>query len=378
MLVVIGGLFGPADPVAAQQETGSPCVDASGSPTPPDEAASSSGPVLRVATKSLPPFVCVDENGDVSGFSVDYWNRVSSRLDLRTEWVVLDSVGELIDAVEADEVDAAIAGISITRQREEVIDFSQPYYISGQQIVTTASGASTLRTLGNLIGSGTFLVPLAVLLILVVIVSHLVWFFERGHESDDFPPSYRKGIGEALWWSTVSVITGGEAVKNINTALSRLIAVFWMLVGLFLLAFVTARATSVLTVAELEAGVAGVEDLAGRRVGTVEATASVPFVQETVGVLPSEYATLEDAFGALRAEEIDAVIFDAPVVAHAVNTGGGNGDLILVEPVVGRDPYGIALPQGSDRLEEVNATVIEIGRDGTLDELMTRWFGSSN
>jgi polar amino acid transport system substrate-binding protein len=202
-----------------------------------------------------------------------------------------------------------------------------------------------------------------------------VWWFERGHDSDDFPYAYRAGIGEALWWSTVSVITGGEAVKNINTALSRLIAIFWMLVGLFLLAFVTARATSVLTVAELEADIAGLEDLSGRPVATVEQTASVNFLQDEIGVIARELPTLEDALDELVAENVDAVVFDAPVVSYTVNRSYG-GDLLLIEPIEGRDPYGIALPSGSDRLEEVNAAVIEIGRDGTLDTLLEEWFGS--
>ena len=276
--------------------------------------------VLRVATKPLPPFVFVDEDQQVSGFSVDYWDEVAARLDISTEWVVEETVAEIIELAENDEVDAAIAGISITREREAVIDFSQPYYNSGHQIVTTASGgSSTFATLASLVVSGTFLVPLIVLVGLVIIVSHLVWFFERGHHSDDFPYGYREGIGEALWWSTVSVITGGEAVKNINTALSRLIAIFWMLVGLFLLAFVTARATSVLTVAELESGIAGLDDLSGRSIGTVQETATVAFLRDEVGVIAREYPDLESAFDALVDEDLDAVVFDAPVVSYTVN-----------------------------------------------------------
>lgn len=346
-----------------------------------DDAQRADGTMV-VATKPLEPFVFVE--GDVrgpvgadvlSGFSVDYWNEVAARLGVETQWVVEEGVADVIASAQEGDADASIAGISITREREAVIDFSQPYYISGQQIVIRNEGtAGTFRTLGSLIGSGTFLVPFLVLVVLVLIVSHLVWWFERGHDSDDFPYGYREGIGEALWWSTVSVITGGEAVKNINTALSRLIAVFWMLVGLFLLAFVTARATSVLTVAELQADISGLEDLAGRPVATVESTATVEFLQDEIGVIAREEPDLETALTSLADGDVDAVVFDAPVLAYAINRSGRE-DLLLVEPSIGRDPYGIALPSGSDRLEEVNAAVIEIGRDGTLDDLMDRWFG---
>lgn len=333
-----------------------------------------SGETLRVATKPLEPFVFIDDQ-PLRGFSIDYWNEVSERLGTETEWIELDTVGEVIDAVHNNEVDAGIAGISITRERETLVDFSQPYYNSGLQIATqNSSGASTATTLFNLVKSGTFIVPLIVLLVLIFIVSHLVWFFERGYD-DDFPEDYRTGIIEALWWSTVSVITGGEAVKDINRPLSRIIAVFWLLLGLFLLAFVTARATSVLTVAELESDISGIEDLVGKNVSTVQGTASIDFLEREAGIIAREFESVDTLLDALARGETEAVVFDAPVLAYSLNTDYRNEDLRLIEPSLGRDPYGIAIPQDSALLEAVNRVVIEIGRDGTLDDLLIEWFG---
>jgi ABC-type amino acid transport substrate-binding protein len=332
------------------------------------------GDTLRVATKPLEPFVFIDDE-ELRGFSVDYWNAVADRMGATTEWVELETVAEVIAAVEGGDVDAGIAGISITAERERTVDFSQPYYNSGQLIATqTSTGASTATTLFNLVKSGTFLVPLLVLIVLIFIVSHLVWFFERGYD-DDFPEDYRTGIIEALWWSTVSVITGGEAVKDINRPLSRIIAVFWLLLGLFLLAFVTARATSVLTVAELESDINSLNDLVGKSVSTVEETATVDFLGREAGIAPRQFETLEEALDALQAGDTDAVVFDAPVLSYALNTAYQNDDLRLIEPVLGRDPYGIAVPQGSELLEPLNRAVLEIGRDGTLDDLLVEWFG---
>lgn len=329
------------------------------------------GQTLVVATKPLPPMVFVDDAA-LRGFSIDYWNEVSERLGTETQWVEYETVAEIIDAVEAGDADVAIAGISITRDREARIDFSQPYYSSGFQLVTRQGDSGTFRALLSLIGSGTFLVPLLILVALILVVSHLVWLVERHHGSDDFPQSYREGLPEALWWSTVSVITGGEAVKNINRGLSRVIAIFWMLVGLFLLAFVTARATSVLTVSELQSDISTLEDLGGRSVGTVQETSSVTFLDQEGGITAREYATINDALNALNNEEIDAVVFDAPVISYAALD---YPDLRVVDALLSRDPYGIAVPQRSDLLEPVNTAVISIGRDGTLDELLEEWFG---
>lgn len=332
------------------------------------------GQTLRVATKPLEPFVFIDDE-PLRGFSVDYWNEVAERLGVETEWVELAEVVDVIDAVSTGQADAGIAGISITAEREVLVDFSQPYYNSGRQIATqTGSGTSTATTLFNLVKSGTFLLPLAILIVLIFIVSHLVWWFERGYD-DDFPEDYRTGIVEALWWSTVSVITGGEAVKDINRPWSRLVAVFWLLLGLFLLAFVTARATSVLTVAELESDIAGISDLSGKNVSTVQETSTVDFLVDDAGIVAREFPDLDAALDELVRGETDAVVFDAPVIAYALNSRYQNAGLRLIEPPIGRDPYGIAVSAESELLEAINRAVIEIGRDGTLDALLLEWFG---
>lgn len=340
------------------------------------------GQTVRIATKPLEPFVFVEGQpqqcerpataADPCGFSVDYWNAVADQLGVETEWVAMESVGDIIDAAQLGTVDASIAGISITREREAVIDFSQPYYTAGQQIATRAAASSgPLGTISGLFGP-RFLFALAALAVLVIVVSHLVWLFERGHDSDDFPYEYRAGIGEAMWWSTVSVLTGGEAVKNINTALSRLIAIFWMVIGFFVLAWFTATLASETTVDALESNISGLEDLRSGQVATVEATASVPFLQER-GLTPTQFADLDSALDSLLSGRAEAVVFDAPVLSYALSQND-YADLVLIEPKLGRDPYGIALTQNSDLLEPVNAAVIEIGRDGRLDELMAKWF----
>lgn len=127
-------------PAAANPASTDPATDTPSTIGAP--AAAGDLPVLRVATKALPPFVFVGE-GDLRGFSVEYWNEVASRIGVRTEWVKQDTVAQIIESTRTNAVDASIAGISITAEREAVIDFSQPYDMSGHQIVTRKRAAST-------------------------------------------------------------------------------------------------------------------------------------------------------------------------------------------------------------------------------------------
>lgn len=100
---------------------------------------------VRVATKALAPFVFVDseaaDGSGLTGYSIDVWDEVARRLGLRTEWLVEESVGDILDSARTGDADVAIAGISMTAERETFVDFSHPYYDSGLHLtVRPASG----------------------------------------------------------------------------------------------------------------------------------------------------------------------------------------------------------------------------------------------
>ena len=198
---------------------------------------------VTVATKELEPFVFVDstapDGSGLQGYSVDVWTEIALRLNLETTWTIESSVSEILDSTQEGEVDAAIAGISMTAERETFVDFTHPYFDSGLQVAVRPATSQWRTVLGQLTSPGVLLL-IGSLVLATMLVAHVVWWSERRH-NDEFPRRYRDGIGEALWWSSVSVVTGGEAVKNIHRPLSRIFALAWMIVGLFLLAYVTAH-----------------------------------------------------------------------------------------------------------------------------------------
>ena len=343
-----------------------------------DQPIDVSGRTVVVATKALDPFVIIDstdaDGSGLRGYSIDVWNELADRLGLTTEWLVEDSVGDILTSTRVGDADIAIAGISMTAEREAFIDFAHPYYDSGLQVVTTPSGdKGTWRSLIDVITSGTVLALAAGLVVLIIVVSHVVWWTERRH-NPEFPQEYRKGLSEALWWSSVSVVTGGEAVKDIRRPLSRVFALMWMVIGLFLIAFVTAQAASSLTVSELQNDIAGLDDLPGNTVVTVAGTVGETYLRDA-NIAATGLADIDVALAAVADGGFDAVVYDAPVLAYRVNTDY-SGRLELAGAVFAPDPYGIALTTGSDLREPINSVLLEISRDGTLDSLNQKWLGT--
>src|SRR5438132_11275102 len=101
------------------------------------------GKLLRVAVKRIAPFVFKHET-ELSGFSIDLWNALAQSLKVETTWVEVTTVGDQLQAVKSGNADAAIAAISITRERENIVDFTQPYFDSGLKIMVHAQGGNHL------------------------------------------------------------------------------------------------------------------------------------------------------------------------------------------------------------------------------------------
>jgi polar amino acid transport system substrate-binding protein len=84
--------------------------------------------VLRVAMDlSYPPFETVDTSNNPEGISVDIAYALGQFLGRPVEIVNTD-FASIIPALQSGEVDIAIASMSITEQRKQSVDFTEPYF----------------------------------------------------------------------------------------------------------------------------------------------------------------------------------------------------------------------------------------------------------
>ncbi|MGO1234063.1 MAG: transporter substrate-binding domain-containing protein [Marinobacter sp.] len=99
-------------------------------------ASTVSAETLRVVTDpSFVPFEMMDqETGEMVGFDMEIIAEVADRAGFDYKLNTMDFNG-IIPALQTGNVDIAIAGITITEEREEIVDFSDPYYDSGLRIL---------------------------------------------------------------------------------------------------------------------------------------------------------------------------------------------------------------------------------------------------
>ena len=86
---------------------------------------------IKIATESsYKPFSYTDADGKLIGYEIELVDALCAQMKAECEVISQDWDG-LIPGLNAQKFDAAIAGMSITPERQEVVDFSDPYFYSG-------------------------------------------------------------------------------------------------------------------------------------------------------------------------------------------------------------------------------------------------------
>ena len=81
----------------------------------------------------FPPYESM-ENGEIVGFDVDMATAICDELGMELEIKNMD-FSTITTSINLGEADIGIAGISVTPEREESVDFTQGYAVSSQVII---------------------------------------------------------------------------------------------------------------------------------------------------------------------------------------------------------------------------------------------------
>ena len=83
--------------------------------------------LVRIASEGArPPFNYLDQNNELAGFEIDLGRELCRRMAVTCTFVVQDWDG-MIPGLEAKHFDAIMAAMDITDERQQQIDFSEPY-----------------------------------------------------------------------------------------------------------------------------------------------------------------------------------------------------------------------------------------------------------
>ena len=117
-----------------------------------------------------------------------------------------------------------------------------------------------------------------------------------------------------------------------------------------------------------------VDDVAGKVVGAQLGTTGADYAKnKTKASSVRTYDLIDDAFNALEAGQVVAVINDCPVSKYAERA---HKDLAVVQAIQTNEEYGFAFPKGSDSLRTaVNEQLAKLRDGGQLQKISDKWLG---
>ncbi len=91
-----------------------------------------------------PPFSYVDSSGNATGFDVDSMRWIAEKKGLAIEFQPIAWDG-IIPALQAKKIDLIYAGMTITDERKEKVNFSTPYWVVNQDVVANKGSNVTVE-----------------------------------------------------------------------------------------------------------------------------------------------------------------------------------------------------------------------------------------
>uniref|UniRef100_A0A8C7YYC0 Glutamate receptor n=1 Tax=Oryzias sinensis TaxID=183150 RepID=A0A8C7YYC0_9TELE len=389
------------------------------SPLLPNDTTGIENRTVIVTTIMEGPYVMLKKNWEMyegndqyEGYCVDLASEIAKHIGIKYKISIVPDgkygardpetkiwngmVGELVYG----KAEIAVAPLTITLVREEVIDFSKPFMSLGISIMIKKPQKSKP-------GVFSFLDPLAyeiwmcivfayigvsVVLFLVSRFSPYEWHTEEPEEGTDGQPSDQPpnefGIFNSLWFSLGAFMQQGCDISPRSLS-GRIVGGVWWFFTLIIISSYTANLAAFLTVERMVSPIESAEDLAKQTdiaYGTLDSGSTKEFFRR------SKIAVYEKMWGYMKSAE--PTVFTkttAEGVARVRKSKGKYAFLLestMNEYTEQRKPcdtmkvggnldskgYGVATPKGSQLRSAVNLAVLKLNEQGLLDKLKNKWW----
>jgi len=196
------------------------------------------------------------------------------------------------------------------------------------------------------------------LLLFLVICANVIWLAERGRAHDTtFDDRWLVGVGQAMWWTIVTMTTVGYGDFVPRKPISRVLSILIIVTGIVLFGMAVGVFSSSLTLKQMHADIRVPRDLRNKPVAVVENSLAERRLR-TLGVEMVPRKNLGDALDAVDKEEVLAAVHDVALLRY--NVPRHYPKLLIVGPTFAEQGYGIAFPLNSHLRKEVNVALLQL------------------
>ncbi|EEC03801.1 excitatory amino acid transporter, putative [Ixodes scapularis] len=372
--------------------------------------------VYRVTTILEDPYLMVKNkkyetdgtNQTYEGFCKDLIDAISRLTGIKYQLhlvkddhygsVSIDGWNGMIGEIVSNDADIALAGLTITSARKNVVDFTHPFLTSG--IAALIKKPSKLQ---KGVGVNTFLAPFelhlwiglgaslgAVLLFLFIFGAAVMkndhCCYQAGDE-DVSKDAVLKTVCESLEM-VAPLPTGSFMARSIS---GRIVSSFWWMFVVLVFSTYTTTLTPLLTLRDAEySSISTLEELSMQnkvKFGTLRTGGVQEYFEESQyrtnkliwEAMKTErhvlVGTRQEGVGRVRSSDGKYVFFTESLFADYVN-GRRPCDTKVIGEVFATQYFGLAVTPGSPLREKLNEAIVNMTESGEIDEMKAKWWAS--
>lgn len=323
---------------------------------------------LRIGVKESAPFAIKYDNGSWGGLAIDVTKAYLEDSSIPYKLVELQGItyDEIVNMVSRGDIDVFAGDMTITAERFDKVDFTQPYFVTKTAIATKIKDEP-----GALDGflSWKFAKSMLVLLVFIFVAGFIMWIVEK--EENDYFDKGPKGIFDGSYFVSATMTTVGYGDVAAKTELGKVLAFVLMWISLGMVGYLYGNITTALTVAELDDGINSIASLSKMKVGTIDGTASATFLKEN-DVKYINFYSAEEALDAMNDNELDAFVYDKPILQYLTGQDQYDG-IVISNKEFEEQTYGFAFPKGSDMDDKLNSTILKRIRGDEWRDMMNKY-----
>jgi len=321
---------------------------------PPQAHAESTGK-LKVGVYDSAPFAYKDDLGKWKGIAVDLWQSIAKNKGYTFDFVEVTRK-EAVPLLAKGDLDVIAAGLSVSLERELLIDFSQPFYSSHYAIALFRKPLASIESaLFHIFLSWKFWIFVICIGFAFILVALLMWYFEGNENPEYHGPTKLHSIAYGIYWSVAMMTRAGERAPK--TVPGRLIGILWLGAAVFLAGSFTASVTTALNVERLNRKISSERDLPNAYVAVFPGPCEKLLTQ--MNVRHTVCNSGKECYSLLSQGKIDAIVGSEPSLKYYAATNL-KGKLDVIPMDYDEVLYAIGLRPNSALTEEVNRSVLQI------------------
>ena len=329
---------------------------------------------IRVAARICQPFV-MNNAGEFSGLSIFLWDNIAVELGL--EYSIEEyGLNEMLESVAQGKADVGISCLSITQEREKIIDFSHSFFETHLAIAVKQHGF--LHAIKTIFYNKKLYVVVGIIVGVAALIGGILFLLEHKINTKLFSMKSRGGkLAEAFISGLPFISSGPIRYYEFQTLGGRTLSAVLAVGSTLMIASITALLASAFTLDQMRSEITGLQDLAKVKVGTMEATTSAEYLQEQ-GLNSRTFNDRQKLFAALDAGRLDAVVSDGAVLKYLIKKAQAEGryeSLSVLPFVFEKQNYAFALPDHSPYVEKLNQALLSVRESPVWRKELVKYFG---